>query len=255
MSDQVLVDIRDGVAEITINRPHRRNAIDKPTADALAAALDALDAGDQVRVGIITGAGGYFCAGMDLKALTETGERPVSESRGALGIAERPPDKPLIAAVEGPALGGGFELALACDLIVAAASATFGLPEVTRGLVAGGGGLIRLPRRVPRNVALELVLTGGRLSASRAEALGLVNRLAERGEALTEARALAGMVAAGAPLASRVSKEIVNESVDWPMVDAFAMQADRVQLVRDSQDAMEGTAAFVAKRTPVWKGR
>src|SRR5206468_258554 len=173
-----------GVAVITIDRPRVRNAVDLPTAEAIAAALDELDARDDVRAGILTGAGGFFSAGMDLKALNATGQRPISASRGAFGVVERPPETPLIAAVEGPALGGGFEIALACDLIVASAEARFGFPEVKRGLVAAAGGLIRLPRRIPSAVALEMVLTGEPIAAERARELGLVSRVVEPGTAL-----------------------------------------------------------------------
>jgi enoyl-CoA hydratase/carnithine racemase len=204
---------------------------------------------------VITGADGVFCAGMDLKALTATGERPISRTRGAFGIVDQPPSKPLIAAVEGPALGGGFELALACDAVVAAHDATFGLPEVSRGLVAAAGGVLRLPQRIPRNVAMELVITGAPISAWRAHQLGFVNRLAAPGLALRVAEDLARLVAANAPLAVTTAKRIVDESQDWPAGEAFARQAPLVQAIRDSEDAHEGARAFVEKRSPIWQGR
>ena len=255
MGEAIRFEAARGVAVITIDRPRVRNAVDQPTAEAIAAALDELDARDDVRAGILTGAGGFFSAGMDLKALNATGQRPISASRGAFGIVEDPPETPLIAAVEGPALGGGFEIALACDLIVASAEARFGFPEVRRGLVAAAGGLIRLPRRIPSAVALEMVLTGEPIGAERARELGLVSRVVEAGTALDAARGLAAAIAANAPLAVRTSKRIAYESADWPLAEAFERQQPIVQVVRDSEDAREGARAFVEKREPVWAGR
>jgi len=255
IGETVRFEAADGVAVITIDRPQVRNAVDKPTAEAIAAAMDELDVRGDVRAGILTGGGGFFSAGMDLKALDATGQRPISESRGAFGIVERPPATPLIAAVEGPALGGGFEIALACDLIVAASDARFGLPEVKRGMVAAAGGAIRLPHRLPHAVALEMLMTGEPISAQRAHKLGLVVRLAEPGLALEVARELAASIAANAPLAVRTAKRIAYEAADWPLGEAFARQQPIVQVVRDSEDAREGTRAFVEKRQPVWTGR
>jgi enoyl-CoA hydratase/carnithine racemase len=255
LKSDVRFETRDAVAVITIDRPAVRNAVDRATAEGIAAALDELDARKEVAVGILTGAGAAFSAGMDLKALTVTGERPVSESRGVFGIAERPPEKPLIAAVEGFALGGGFEIALACDLIVAASDARFGLPEVRRGLVAAAGGAIRLPRRIPSAIAMEMLLTGEPLQAARAYALGLVNRVVEPGEALAAALELATAISAGAPVAVRTAKQIANESAEWPIREAFERQRPLIQAVRDSEDASEGARAFVEKRAPVWRGR
>jgi enoyl-CoA hydratase/carnithine racemase len=255
VSENVLFDHAAGVAVITISRPRVRNAIDRPTADEIASALDQLDQRDEIRVGVITGADGVFCAGMDLKALAATGERPISRTRGAFGIVEQPPSKPLIAAVEGPALGGGFELALACDAVVAAHDSTFGLPEVRRGLIAAAGGVLRLPRRIPRNVAMELVITGEPISAQRAHELGLVNHLAAPGAALRVAEDMARLVAGNAPLAVIMAKRIIDESQDWPAGEAFARQAPLVQAIRESEDACEGARAFVEKRVPIWRGR
>jgi enoyl-CoA hydratase/carnithine racemase len=255
IGETVRFEAADGVAVITIDRPQVRNAVDKPTAEAIAAAMDELDVRGDVRAGILTGGGGFFSAGMDLKALDATGQRPISESRGAFGIVERPPATPLIAAVEGPALGGGFEIALACDLIVAASDARFGLPEVKRGMVAAAGGAIRLPHRLPHAVALEMLMTGEPISAQRAHKLGLVVRLAEPGLALEVARELAASIAANAPLAVRTAKRIAYEAADWPLGEAFARQQPIVQVVRDSEDAREGTRAFAEKRQPVWTGR
>ncbi|MCU1690974.1 MAG: crotonase/enoyl-CoA hydratase family protein [Frankiales bacterium] len=254
MSDEVLVDVDDGVMIVTINRPERRNAIDLPTADALAAALDELDERRDLRAGVLTGAGGSFSAGMDLKAFAQTGERPISRSRGGLGITGRPPTKPVVAAVQGFVLGGGFEIALACDLIVAADDAQFGLPEVQRGLVAAGGGALRLAQRLPHHVALELLLTGARLPAVRAAELGLVNRLAPSADVLATALALAHEVARNAPLALAATKRIVVEGRSWPLDEVFARQEEITAPVRASADAQEGARAFAEKRQPVWQG-
>lgn len=251
----VRLDVAGATAVITIDRPERRNAIDAPTAAALAQALDELDGRDDLVVAILTGAGSTFCAGMDLKALNETGQRPDTESRGMFGITGRPPQTPLIAAVEGAALGGGLEIALACDLIVAARDARFGFPEVKRGLVPAAGGAIRLGRRIPPAVALELMLTGEPIDAPRAQELGLVNRLCEPQSAVQTALAMAEAIAANAPLALRTVKAIAAETATLTIEAAFAHQADMVQVVRDSADAREGVRAFGEKRPPVWAGR
>ncbi|NKQ52433.1 crotonase/enoyl-CoA hydratase family protein [Amycolatopsis sp. K13G38] len=250
----VRFEVADGVGVITLNRPQVRNAIDKPAAEAIAAALDELDARPDARVGVLTGAGAVFCAGMDLKAFSATGERPVTHGRGGFGIVERPPATPLIAAVEGRALGGGLEIALACDVIVAAENAEFGLPEVKRGLVAAAGGVLRLPHRLPRNVAMEMVLRGVAVPAAELHRFGLVNRLAEPGRALDEALALAREIASNAPLAVRTSKLLVNASADWTAAEAFDRQRPHTDLVRNSADAAEGARAFAEKRAPVWTG-
>jgi enoyl-CoA hydratase len=253
MAGEVEVERDDHAIIVTINRPERRNAINRAVAEAIAAAMDELDDDPQLRVGIITGAGPAFSAGMDLAAFG-AGELPVIEGRGLAGVAERPPVKPLIAAVNGAAVAGGFELALACDLIVADRVARFGLPEVRRGLVAAGGGLLRLPRRIPHHAAVELILTGGFLDADRAYALGLVNRIAAAGEALAAARELAAEIAANAPLALVASKRIVASSVDWPSGEMFARQRAIAEPVLASADAQEGALAFLEKRLPSWRG-
>jgi enoyl-CoA hydratase/carnithine racemase len=250
----ILYEAAGGVAVITINRPEVRNAMNYEAAMALEAALDRLDQDDAVTVGILTGAEGMFCAGMDLKALSSGGQRPITERRGAFGICTMPPQKPMIAAVERFALGGGLEIALACDLIVVDAEAKLGLPEVKRGLVAAAGGVIRLPRRIPSALAMELALTGDMLPAAQALALGLVSRVTEPGGTLASARGLAAPIAENAPLAVRTAKRIINESADWEMSEAFARQQPIVQVVRDSADAKEGAQAFVEKRAPVWTG-
>ncbi|KAA9160497.1 crotonase/enoyl-CoA hydratase family protein [Amycolatopsis acidicola] len=253
-AEAVRFEVTGGVAVITLDRPKVRNAVDRPAAEALARALDQVDERDDVSVGVLAGAGRFFSAGMDLKAFSATGERPVDERRGGFGIVGRPPEKPLIAAVEGPALGGGFEIALACDLIVAGQSATFGLPEVKRGLVAAAGGVLRLPRRIPHAIAKEMCLTGAPVDAAEAQRLGLVSRVVPDGEALTKARALAEVIAANAPLAVRTAKLLVDQSVDWPLDEAFDRQAPYTDAVRASDDAKEGAAAFVEKRGPNWTG-
>jgi enoyl-CoA hydratase len=253
MAEAVLTEVDGGIAVITINRPEARNAINGDVARGLAAAIEKFDDDRDVRVMILTGAGGTFSAGMDLKAFL-AGETPEVSGRGFAGLVERPPAKPLIAAVEGYALAGGFEVALSCDLIVAAETAKFGLPEVRRGLVAGAGGLLRLPRRVPYHLAMEIALTGEHFPAARLQEAGLVNRLTGAGEALTAARELAAVVAKAAPLSLVYSKKIIIESADWPASEAFARQGEMVGRVFTSGDAMEGAAAFAEKREPVWRG-
>jgi enoyl-CoA hydratase len=250
MSSPVGVEVDGDVLVVTIDRPEARNAVNLAVAEGIAGALDRLDGDDALRAGVITGAGGTFCAGMDLKAFV-AGERPHVEGRGFAGIVERPPRKALIAAVEGWAVAGGFEIAIACDLIVAARDAHFGIPEVKRGLVAAAGALIRLPRRIPYHLAMELALTGEPIAAERAHALGLVNRLADPGGALAAARELAGVVAANGPLAVDASKRVMAADES----DAWERQREIVAPVFTSEDAREGAQAFAEKRTPVWRGR
>jgi enoyl-CoA hydratase len=253
MSDEVLTEVSDGVAVITINRPKARNAVNGAVAQGIAGALDELDADKSVAAYVLTGAGGNFCAGMDLKGFL-TGDSPIAEGRGFGGIAERPPTKPIIAAVEGYALAGGCEIALSCDMIVASSEAKFGLPEVTRGLVAGAGGLLRLPARIPYHAAMEIALTGDHFPASRLAELGLVNRVTAPGEALSTALALAARIAENAPLALAATKRVIVESRDWPSAEQFARQGEIINPVFVSKDAMEGAAAFAEKRKPNWSG-
>jgi enoyl-CoA hydratase len=252
---EVLLSERDGVLVITLNRPAARNAVTKAVADQIAAAVDQLDARDDIAVGVLTGAAGTFCAGMDLKRFAATGERPRVDGRGFAGITEAPPRSPLIAAVEGYALAGGCELALACDLIVASRGARFGLPEVKRGLVAAAGGLVRLPERIPANVAMEMALTGDMISAQRAYDLGLVNEVTEDGSALDAAVSLAARIAANGPLATRASKQVLREYRQWPPEEMWERQSRITEVVSYSADAKEGARAFAEKRRPRWQGR
>jgi enoyl-CoA hydratase len=253
MSDAVRTEVGGGIAVITINRPEARNAVNGEVAQGIAAAVDEFDSASDVRVIILTGAGGTFSAGMDLKGFL-TGDSPVLGGRGFAGITERPPVKPVIAAVEGYALAGGFEIVLSCDLIVASETAKFGLPEVRRGLAAGAGGLLRLPSRVPYHLAMEIVLTGEHFPAERLHQAGLVSRLVAAGEALDAARELAARVAQGAPLALAASKRVIVESADWSSGEAFKKQGEVLGPVFGSADATEGAIAFAEKRAPVWRG-
>jgi enoyl-CoA hydratase len=252
--DEVVVERHGAVQVITLNRPQVKNALDAAVAAGVAAAVDELDESDDLRVGVLTGAGGTFSAGMDLKAFLR-GESPAIKGRGLCGITITPPRKPLIGAVEGWALAGGFELLLACDLVVAARTARFGVPEVKRSLVAAGGAAFLLPRRVPFALALELLLTGEPFDAERAASAGLVNRLTDEGGALEGALQLALTIAANGPLAVAATKRIARSSADWTLDDGWAKQAEIVRPVFASDDAKEGATAFAEKRAPVWRGR
>ncbi|NJQ04852.1 crotonase/enoyl-CoA hydratase family protein [Streptomyces lonarensis] len=246
---------REGaVLVITFDRPSRRNAVDQETAERLAAAMSELDADPALRAGVLTGAGGWFSAGMDLKELSAGGRSRVP-GRGFAGITEQPPATPLVAAVEGGAWGGGWEIVMACDLVVAADDARFALPEARRGLLPGAGGLFRLTERLPRAVAMEVLLTGGTLTAERAERFGMVNRLCPPGEAESTALALAEEIARCAPLAVRASKRIATEAPGWPADERFARQEPLVAEVKGSDDAKEGVRAFLERREPRWSGR
>jgi Enoyl-CoA hydratase/carnithine racemase len=253
MADEVLVERDGAVLVITMNRPQARNAVNGALARGVAAALDELDGDAGLSVGVLTGAGGTFSAGMDLKAFL-TGDIPMVEGRGLAGITMTPPEKPIIAAVEGYALAGGCEIALACDMIVAARDAKFGLPETKRALVAGAGGLFRLPLRIPPGIALEYALTGEHFGAEAAHGWGLVNRLTEPGEALAGALALARQITANGPLAVRATKQIVTGAPDWPAEERWARQEKIMIPIMTSADAREGATAFAQKRPPVWRG-
>ena len=250
----VLTERRGNVLLITLNRPQARNAVNRALADGVAAALDELDGDDALSVGVLTGAGGGFCAGMDLKGFA-AGEAPWHPTRGFAGIVQQPPSKPIIAAVEGFAVAGGLEVALACDLLVAASGAKLGIPEVKRSLVAAGGALLRLPRKVPYGVAMELALTGDPISAERGYELGLVNRIAEPGTTVDVALELAARIAVNGPLALAATKTILERQWDWSDADFWAKQGEISGPVFGSQDAREGAVAFTEKRDPVWQGR
>lgn len=250
----VLAERHDGVLTITINRPAQKNAISRDVAVQLASALDLLDADPTLSVGVLTGAGGTFSAGMDLKAFA-AGETPILPGRGFGGITQAVVRKPLIAAVEGWALGGGFEMALACDLIVAAADAKFGLTEVKRGLIAGEGGVIRLPKRLPYHVALRVLLTGEPMSAVDANSHGLLSEMTEPGAALVAAQELARRIATNAPLALATVKEVLRNTQGLNDADAFARQHADAHSLLDTEDAHEGALAFTEKRAPAWRGR
>ncbi len=252
-TDEVLTEVKDGVLIVTINRPEAKNAMNKAAAERIAAAMDRLDAEDDLRVGILTGAGGTFCSGMDLKGFLR-GESPSIEGRGFGGVVQAPPKKPLIAAVEGYALAGGLELMIACDLVVANAGAKFGIPEAKRGLVAAAGGVMMLPDQIPERIAMELALTGDFIDAGRAYELGLINSVTD-GAALDGALELAGRIAANGPLAVRVSKQVLKESRGWAMEDRYSNQGKLIAPVFVSEDAREGAAAFAEKRAPNWKGK
>jgi enoyl-CoA hydratase len=250
----VLVTQEENILVITIDRPAVRNAIDHRTSQALADAMDRLDNDPTVAVGILTGAGGHFCSGMDLKAFVN-GERVELPGRGLGGMIETPPLKPIIAAVEGYALAGGFEIALACDLLVASENAVFGLPEVKRGLIAGSGGLIRLPQKIPRQIAMQYALTGDLMTASDARQWGLVNELTSAGQALAAAKVWAQKIAANGPVAVKMAKHVMSQSVYWSIDELWTKQNQVLETVIQSKDAREGAMAFNEKRSPVWAGR
>lgn len=251
---EVLVDYEDGLVVITINRPEVRNAVNGAVSHGVCAAVDELDSRDDLRVGILTGAGGTFCSGMDLKAFLR-GESVRVPDRGLLGIAFTPPKKPLIAAVEGYALAGGFEAMLVCDLVVAGRGAQFGLPEAKRGLAAAAGGLLRLPRLIPSRIAMELALTGDMMDAERALQYGLINTLTEPGSALEEAKQLARRIINNAPMSVAASKQVITQQIDWSLDERFERQRDITDPVNASADAREGSAAFAEKRAPNWSGK
>ena len=252
-TNEVLTEERDGVLIITINRPEAKNAMTKAASEAIAATLDRLDESDDLRVGILTGAGGTFCSGMDLKGFLR-GETPSVEGRGFGGLTEKGPVKPLIAAVEGYALAGGMELMISCDMIVANSGAKFGIPEAKRGLAAAAGGLMKLPKMISPKVAMELALTGEFIDAARAYELGLVNQVTD-GSALDAALELAKKITANGPLAVKVSKQIIVDSQDWSTDEMWTNQAQLLPQVFMSEDAREGSLAFAEKRAPNWKGK
>jgi enoyl-CoA hydratase len=250
---EVFTEVDGGVLIVTINRPEAKNAMNKAAAEAISAAMDRLEAEDDLRVAILTGAGGTFCSGMDLKGFLR-GESPSVPGRGFGGLSQWTPRKPVIAAVDGYALAGGMELALSCDLIVANANAKFGIPEAKRGLAAAAGGLIKLPRQIPPRIAMELALTGDFIDARRAYELGFINRIVD-GPAIDGARELAARIAENGPLALIASKAIVRDSHEWTEAEMWDKQAAYIAPVFTSSDAREGAAAFAEKRKPNWQGK
>ena len=253
-------ELHGHVAVMTINRPNARNAVNTDVAQGLEAAIDQLEADDAAWVGIITGArtekGWIFCAGADLKQMSVDPGGMSTARGGFAGFVQRERTKPVIAAVDGPALAGGTEIVLACDMVVASETAVFGIPEVKRNLVAAAGGLFRLPRKIPRNIAMELALTG-RLDfpAERAHHFGLVNKLTAEGEALAGALELATQVTEAAPLAVRESRAIVLAATDQPDEIGWKLSGEGIMKMFSTEDFSEGLNAFIEKRPPVWKGR
>lgn len=255
MSDAVLTERRGHTLLITLNRPEARNAVNHDLAVGIASALDELNSDEELRAGVVTGAGKGFCAGFDLKSFIAGDADPYAGDRGFAGIVRRPPEKPLVAAIEGFAFAGGMEIALSCDLIVAAEGALFAIPEVKVGLVAAAGGLLRLPRRIPHHIAMQMVLTGEPITAARAYEVGLVNELTEPGQALARALELANRVAVNAPIALRLTKAIATQAPLLPEPQAWALQDEISQPIFDTEDAREGATAFAERRSPVWNGR
>ena len=244
------------VAVITINRPEARNAVNGEVAEGIEAAIDQMEADDAVWLGILTGVPPVFSAGADLKEINAGRAHAISTKRGGFaGFVARERTKPVIAAVDGPALAGGTEICLACDLIVASTSARFGIPEVKRCLVAAGGGLFRLPRKIPFNIAMELTLTGDPIDAERAHQLGLVNYLTEPGGALARAKELARQIEANAPVAVRASRRILLAAATADEATGWRLSGEGMNEVLASEDSKEGLVAFIEKRPPNWKGR
>ena len=256
LSEAVTYEVRGHYAVITINRPEARNAVNSAVANGIEAGIDRIDDDDDIWVGILTGVPPVFCAGADLKEINSGNAGGLQTKRGGFGgIVQRERVKPIIAAVDGPALAGGTEITLACDLIVASGNATFGIPEVKRSLVAAAGGLFRLPRKIPFNIAMECALTGDPIPADRAAHFGLVNVLCEPGEALTKAMELADRVCANAPIAVRETRRILLEATYAPDEIGWRMSSEGMMKAAGSEDFKEGLTAFIEKRPPNWTGK
>ena len=252
----VLYEAEGRIAVITLNRPEARNAMSPELSSALGEAFDQFEADDDLWVAILAGNGRVFCAGADLKALSEGRAAGIITAEQGFGrFARRQRDKPVIAAVDRPAVAGGFELVLGCDLVVASTEAAFGLPEVKRSLVASEGGVTRLPRRIPTNIAMELALTGDTIDVHRAHSLGLVNVICEPGEALAQAKKLAERIVANPPLAVRAIRHSVLDGLETTEAEGFAIAAGYGREISQTEDFKEGPRAFVEKRPPVWQGR
>jgi enoyl-CoA hydratase len=247
-------EARGHIALLTLNRPEARNAISPEVSQAMAGLLDAIEADDDLRAVVLTGAGDVFSAGADLKVVARGRGMDIARGKGGFaGIVNRDFPKPVIAAVNGPALAGGFEIVLSCDLVVAADTSRFGIPEVQRGLMAAAGGLIRLPKRVPLAIALELAMTGDPIDAQRALALGLVNRVVPAAEVLDTACAIADRIGENSPIAVRLSRRLVREAAEMPEADGWQRTNELAVQVFASGDAVEGATAFAEKRKPVWQ--
>ena len=252
----VLFERRGNIALLTLNRPKARNAISPEVSQAMAGFLDEIEADDALRVVVLTGAGDVFCAGADLKVVAQGRAMDIARGKGGFaGIVSRDFPKPIIGAVNGPALAGGFEIVLSCDLVIAADTSRFGIPEVSRGLLAAAGGLIRLPKRVPLAIALELAMTGDPIDASRALALGLVNRVVPADQVVAEAFALAERIGENSPVAVRLSRQLVREATELSEAEGWQRTNELAAELFASGDAVEGATAFAEKRKPVWKSK
>lgn len=253
MHKSIVFEVIDQTLLITMSRPNVKNAITLEMAEEIARGMEWLDNDPELRVGVITGDGGNFSSGMDLREFQRTGQKPSMFGKGFAGFVEAPPRKPLIAAVEGYALGGGFEMVLACDMVVGSRDAVFGLPEALAGLTAFAG-LVRLPNRIPRVLAMEALLTGNRITAASADDSGLLNRLVDPGTAVDSAIGLAGEVIKGAPQAVDFSKLMVNAGPLHENPSTWESIREEVAEIAGSQDAKEGARAFSEKRAPIWQG-
>lgn len=253
-AELVTFERRGNIALLTLNRPNARNAISPEVSQTMAGLLDEIEADATMRAVVLTGAGEVFSAGADLKVVAQGNANDIARGKGGFaGVVTRNFPKPLIAAVNGPALAGGFEIVLSCDLVVAAETARFGIPEVKRGLMAAAGGLIRLPKRVPLTIALELAMTGDPIDASRALQLGLVNRVVPADRVVAEAIALAERIGENSPIAVRGSRQLVREAAELSEAEGWTRTLELMMPVFESGDAIEGATAFAEKRPPVWR--